>query len=233
MPPVCKQNGDSSWVSYGVAELTHLTQKIKNVFRSNVKRRNEKVTKNRYVLTKIIDCILFWGVFELALRGHDKREDSLNTGVFRGLIDFSAELDSSLKDHLTSATAFKGTSKEIQNDLLDCILPGCQNHIKNEISKASFVSVIADETTDVSSISQLVVVFRYILSNGQPVEKFWEFTNPPGHDAKSIPKCIQASLEKVLDKPEKLISQSCDGTNVMSGQHAGVQAFIRRAYKNE
>ncbi|GBO19779.1 hypothetical protein AVEN_246066-1 [Araneus ventricosus] len=112
------------------------------------------------------------------------------------------------------------------------MLPGCQDHIKNEISKASFVSVIADETTDVSSISQLVVVFRYVLSNGQPVEKFWEFTNPLGHDAKSIPKCIQASLEKVLAKPEKLISQSCDGTNVMSGQHAGVQAFIRRAYKN-
>ncbi|GBO37341.1 hypothetical protein AVEN_190479-1 [Araneus ventricosus] len=113
-------------------------------------------------------------------------------------------------------------SKEIQNDLLHCMLPGCQDHIKNEISKASFVPVIADETTDVSSISQLVVVFRYVLSNGQPVEKFWEFANPLGHDAKSIPKYIQASLEKVLAKPEKLISQSFDGTNVMSGQYAGV-----------
>ncbi|GBM57640.1 hypothetical protein AVEN_225018-1 [Araneus ventricosus] len=108
-----KQNGDSSWVSYGVADLSHLTQKIKKhecsqshlnsilefnllgkvdirqqlgiAFRSNVKRHNEKVTKNRYVRTKIIDCILFCGAFELALRGHDEREDSLNTGVFRGL----------------------------------------------------------------------------------------------------------------------------------------------------
>ncbi|GBO22691.1 hypothetical protein AVEN_60104-1, partial [Araneus ventricosus] len=91
---------------------------------------------------------------------------------------------------------------------------------------------IADETTDVSSISQFVAVFRYVLSNGQPVERFWRFANPPGHDAKSIVECIQASFEKVLAKPEKLISQSYDGTNLMSGQHAGVQAFIQCAYKN-
>ncbi|GBL86441.1 Zinc finger MYM-type protein 1 [Araneus ventricosus] len=256
---LAKQNGDSSWVSYGVAYLSHLTQKMKKhecsqshlnsilefnllgkvdvrqqldiAFRSNVKRHNEKVTKNHYVLTKIIDCILFCGAFELALRGHDEHEDLLNTGVFRGLINFSAELDSSLKDHLTSATVFKGTSKEIQHDLLDCMLTVCQNHIKSEISEASFVSVIADETTDVSSICQLAIVFRYVLSNGQPVERFWGFTNPTGNDAKylnsSIAECIQASLEKVVAKPEKLISQSYDGTNVMSGQHAGVQAFIQ------
>ncbi|GBM41173.1 hypothetical protein AVEN_35745-1 [Araneus ventricosus] len=157
-----KQNGDSSWVSSSVADLSHLTQKIKKhecsqshlnsilefnllgkvnicqqldiAFRSNVKRHNEKVTKNRYVPTKIIDCILFCGAFELALRGHDERDDSLNTGVFRVLINFSTELDSSLIDHLTSATVFKGTSKEIQNHLLDCMLTVCQNHIKNEIS---------------------------------------------------------------------------------------------------
>ncbi|GBM24686.1 hypothetical protein AVEN_46186-1 [Araneus ventricosus] len=198
----------------------------------NVKRHNEKVTKNRYVLTKVDDCIPFCGVFELELRGHDESEDSLNTEVFRGLINFSPELDSSLKDHLTSATVFKGTSKEIQNDLLDCMLTVCQNHIKNEISKTSFVSVIADETTDVSSISQLVLVFRYVLSNVQPVERFWQFTNPPGHDAKSIAECIQASLEKVVTKTEKLISQSYDGTSVMSGQHAVVQDFIQLPYKN-
>ncbi|GBM37489.1 hypothetical protein AVEN_263161-1 [Araneus ventricosus] len=187
-------------MSYSVADLSHLTRKIKKhecsqshlnsilefnllgkvdirqqldiAVSSNVKRHDEKVTKNRYVLTRIIDYILFCGAFELALRGHDEREDLLNTEVFRGLINFSAELDSSLKDHLTSATLFKGTSKEIQNDLLDCMLTVCQDHIKNEITKACFVSVIADETTDVSSISQLVVVIRYALSNGQPVERF-------------------------------------------------------------
>lgn len=255
-----KQSGDSSWVNYGVADLSHLTQKIKkhecaqshlnsilefnllgkvdirqqldSAFRLNIKRHNEQVTKNRYVLSKIINCVLFCGAFELALRGHDERDDSLNPGVFRGLINFSAELDTSLKDHLTSATVFKGTSKEIQNDLLGCMLTVCQNHIKNEIAKANFVSVISDETTDVSSASQLVLVFRYVLSNGQPVERFWEFINPLRHDAQSLAGCIHATLEKVVDSPDKVISQSYDGTNVMSGHRSGVQAIIQRTYKN-
>jgi hypothetical protein len=71
-------------------------------------------------LNVIINCIRFCGAFELALRGHDKKDTSLNSGIFRGLISFSAELDSALKVHLEKATFFKGTSKTIQNELLKC-----------------------------------------------------------------------------------------------------------------
>lgn len=97
---------------------------------------------------------MFCAAFHLALRGNDKRKDSLCPGVFRGPIYFSAKLDTSLKDYLTSVTGFKGTSKEIQNDLLDYVLTACQSHIKNEISEASFVSIVEDQTSDVSSTFQ-------------------------------------------------------------------------------
>lgn len=204
---------------------------LDSAYRMNIKRQNEQVTKNRYVLSKLIDCINFCGAFELALRGHDESEESSNPGVFRGLVNFSAELDASLKDHLTNATIFKGTSKQIQNDLLDCMLSVCQENIKKEIANASFVSVIADETTDISASFQLVVVFRYVLPNGQPVERFWHFVNPSGHDAASIAKCIHAALEKVVDNPDKVTSQSYDGASVMSGRHGGVQAIIKHDYK--
>ena len=45
---------------------------------------------------------------------------------------------------------------------------------------AQYVSLIADETSDISSVFQLVIVFRYVLANGQPVESFWKFDNPEG-----------------------------------------------------
>ena len=64
----------------------------------------------------------FCGAFELALRGHDESENSDNPGIFRGLVDVVASLDSALKEHLESATVFKGTSKTVQNELLDCML---------------------------------------------------------------------------------------------------------------
>ncbi|KAJ3662308.1 hypothetical protein Zmor_006663 [Zophobas morio] len=52
--------------------------------------------------------------------------ESQNPGIFRGLIDFTAELDAGLSDHLKEATVFKGTSKTVQNELLDAINPSCK-----------------------------------------------------------------------------------------------------------
>jgi len=57
---------------------------------------------------------------------------------------------------------------------------------------------MADETTDVSAQFQLSIIFRYLLSDGTPVERFWGFFNPTGHDAKSLSECIIFNLEKFL-----------------------------------
>jgi len=118
-----------------------------------------------------MECIKFCGAFKLALRGHDETEDSDNPGIFCGLINFTAALDSALSQHLESATVFKGTSKTIQNELLDIMYETAKNEIKKEINKAKFVAVISDDTTDVSSYQQNVVVFRYI-ADGKVVERF-------------------------------------------------------------
>ncbi|CAH1955793.1 unnamed protein product [Acanthoscelides obtectus] len=41
------------------------------------------------------------------------------------------------------------TSKERQNDLLDCILEVCHEGIIKQINRASYLAIIADETTDI------------------------------------------------------------------------------------
>ena len=64
-----------------------------------IELHNEKVSNNRYILNVIINCVRFCGAFELALRGHDESETSLNSGIFWGLVNFSAELDNALKSH--------------------------------------------------------------------------------------------------------------------------------------
>lgn len=88
----------------------------------NIKQYYEKISDNRYILNKIINCIKFCGAFELALRGHDEKSNSENSGVFRGLINSSSELDLVLKSHIENSSVFKGLSKSIQNDLLECCL---------------------------------------------------------------------------------------------------------------
>lgn len=247
------------WRETGVRDLVHLSEKIKkhentqthmnnemrfalfgklniqaqldSAYWINIQKHNEEVTKNRYVLSKIIDCIKFCGAFELALRGHDESETSDNPGIFRGLVNFSAELDKTLSEHLTNATIFKGTSKTIQNDILDCMLEVYAEEILNEINEAPFLAVIADETTDVSMKFQMVIVFRYV-KNGAPVERFWTFLLPEKHDAETLANTILNVLDPILkNNKNKLIAQSYDGAAVMSGIHGGVQTIIKRKYE--
>lgn len=161
-----RKSGDNNWVQNGINDLAHLSLKIKmnekssshinshlslnllgkqdirqqlsSAYRLSIKKYNETVAHNRYILSKIIDCIKFCGAFELALRGHNEKFDSENPGIFRGLINFSSELDDKLKIHLEKSAVFKGLSKVIQNDMLDCMLFLIRQNIKNEIQQSDF-----------------------------------------------------------------------------------------------
>lgn len=251
---------DKTWTRIGFKDLKHINEKVKkhevsarhmncstelallgtvsiaaqlnNTYRQDITRHNEQVDKNRYILKRIINCIKFCGKFELALRGHDEKSDSLNSGVFRGLIDFTSELDSILKEHLKNATVFKGTSKTVQNEILDSMLEVCRQEIKEQISKEDFLAIQCDETTDISNHCQMVMIVRY-LNQGIICERFWCFLRILDKTADGLTKCIESELEKLLpNKPHKLIAQAYDGANVMSGNTGGVQAKIRQKYKN-
>jgi hypothetical protein len=100
----------------------NIATQLSEAYRSSINKHNEQLRRNRDILSKIIDCIKFCGKFELSLRGHDESSDSPNPGVFRGLLEFAGKLDENLKTHFETATVFKGNSKTIQNELLDCIL---------------------------------------------------------------------------------------------------------------
>ncbi|KAI7800942.1 hypothetical protein IRJ41_015727, partial [Triplophysa rosa] len=139
-----------------------IAEQLDEGYRIGIRRHNEEVTKNRHILSRIIDCVKFCGAFELALRGHNESESSDNPGIFRGLVDFVASLDGVLKEHLENASVFKGTSKTVQNELLDCMLSVMREHIIQEAQKSDFLSIQADETTDIATQCQLVLVLRYI-----------------------------------------------------------------------
>lgn len=255
---------DPAWTSTGVTDLKHLSEKTKrhklsvkhinntlvfavlgrvdirnqldSAYRTNIINHNERVRKNRYILSKLIDVIKFCGCFELALRGHDESSDSGNPGIFRGLVNLIAEVDAELKTHLSQLqkhAAFSGLSKTIQNELLDSIYFVCRDLITQEINQANFIAIQADETTDNSTMAQLVFIVRYE-SNGRIYERFMGYLKPEGHTADIIAAVILDQLRILnIDKtPEKLIAQSYDGASVMSGHTGGVQAKVKIVYKN-
>ena len=138
----------------------NIAEQLSKAYRDSIIQHNLEVEKNRHILSRRIDCIMFCGTFELALRGHDETLTSYNPGIFLGLVNFTAALDSVLSKHLESATVFKGTSKTVQNELLAIMFKTLQSIIQKETEQADFVEVITDDTTDVSNHLQNVVVFR-------------------------------------------------------------------------
>ena len=91
---------------------------------------------------------------------------------------------------------------------------------------------MADDTTDVSEHTQMVLVLRYVL-NGEIFERFWGFFIPENQTADGISKRILEQLDIILQgNGQKLIAQTFDGANVMKGKKAEVQAKIKAVYSN-
>ena len=59
-----------------------------------MQRHNEEVKQNREALKTISEAVSFLSKQELAFRGHDKSNDSLNKGNYRELLECFAKFDS-------------------------------------------------------------------------------------------------------------------------------------------
>lgn len=253
---------ETAWTTTGVTDMHHLSEKAKkhelskmhmdsclklaafgrvNIatqldegHRLSVLRHNEEVSKNRHNLGRLVDCVKFCGLFELALRGKDETEGSSNAGIFRGLVDLVASLDEMFEEHLKNSTVFKGTSKTVQNELLDSMLYVIRERITEEVKSANFIAIQADETTDVSTQTQLVFVLRYMDGKHAVQERFFEFIPIVDATANSISTAILERLDTLLTDQDKakLIAQAYDGASVMRGKRAGVQQKVREHYEN-
>ncbi|VVC41002.1 Domain of unknown function DUF4371 [Cinara cedri] len=194
-------------------------------YKVGIQRHNQEVDKNRYILDKIQNCIQFYGKHNLPLRSHDKKINSNNKVIFLGVVELCKDLDISLRSNFENSKVFKGTSKIIQNNLLDCILLVARKKILLELKIEQFVSITVDEATDIINMFQSVIVFRHEIK-GQPVEKFWKFSNLDGHNAESLTSTILSEINPILKNTQnKLIAQSYDGAVLISGRKSGLNTL--------
>ncbi len=136
--------------------------------------RKQKIVDNRKRLAPMVDTILLCSRQNISLRGHrgetgsisaDGLEPEINDGNFRALLRFRLRSgDTALKTHIDSA---KGNatyqSAEIQNELISAAGSLVKEKVIDRIKKASFWTLIADETTDRAKREQMAVVVRYVL----------------------------------------------------------------------
>ncbi|GBP09629.1 hypothetical protein EVAR_76609_1 [Eumeta japonica] len=97
--------------------------------------------------------------------------------------------------------------------------------LNQKINFAKFVSVLADETPDISHREQMSVIYRYLTKTGieERFVGFFDVTLERGADQ------LSQSILEVIDQfncKEKLVGQSYDGAAVMSGAQGGVLSLI-------
>ena len=135
-------------------------------------------------------------------------------------------MDSAFRNHLEKYNVVKNTSKSIQNDLLSCMLKVYTEEITREIKNSSYVSVQADETTDISCKSQFVIIVRYV-KDFEPVKRFLKFVELQDRIANGLTQALKESLDS-LNLESKLIAQAYDGS--MRGSINGVQVQMKKFF---
>jgi hypothetical protein len=190
---------------------------------------NEKVDRNLNIMRRLIDTTIFLGKQELSFRAHDESESSNNRGNFIESLQFLSSYDSVIEGHfnsLKSSCAFSGLSGEIQNDLISSISSVIISEIKAEIAEASFVSIMIDETPDISRREQLTTILRYV-SNNSVEERFLGYVDVSSERTAIVLSSHVFSILEKFNCSEKLVAQSYDGAAVMSSELNGVQSKVR------
>ncbi|XP_030757705.1 zinc finger MYM-type protein 1-like [Sitophilus oryzae] len=214
--------------TFGKCRIEHI---LDDHLQISDKIHNERVTKNKDVLKRLIDATCFLGEHKLSFRGHNEATESVNGRNFMDLLNFLAKYDETLKNHFIDSAVFRGTSNTIQNDLNKCIAEVVGDHIKNEIRKAPFVSIALHETTDITNLSRISIVVRYVL-DGIVQERFLGFLDITSDRTADAMFKIVCDIVSSLECGSKLVAQSYDGAAVMAGHLGGLQAKVKEKFQH-
>ena len=109
------------------------------------------------MLLKVLSCIQFLARQGLPLRGGGDESD----GNFLQLLKFQGQDDDVMREWL-QRKCNKYTSHEIQNDLLKIMALCVLRSIADHLQKSPFLTVMIDETADISNQEQVTVVVRRV-----------------------------------------------------------------------
>ena len=73
-----------TWKTYGAN--VRVDSLLSQARRDEIQRHNDEVMQNCEILRTVTEAVLYLSKQELAFRGHDESEDSLNKGNYRELL---------------------------------------------------------------------------------------------------------------------------------------------------
>ncbi len=191
--------------------------------------RAEQVKSNRHYIKTIAEVLLLCARQDIGLRGHRESVESLNRGNFIEILMLVAKHNDLVEHHINNNPRnAMYTSPDIQNDLLNVMGNIVRKKIASAVQNATYFSILADETKDLSKQEKLAIVLRYVdVPSCTIYERFLTYVHATSLTAFSLSSYILTVLREHGLNTKWLVSQGYDGASVMSGKHTGVQQRIR------
>ena len=154
----------------------------------------------------------------IPLRGNwckeKKEEDSNFTFFLKWKAKDNVQLASFLNNAPRNATY---VSPQIQNQLIESLAHEIRERIVQEVNKALFLSIMADETCDVCTTEQMAVAIRYLTANNgdmvEVTEDFLGFIQLKETNAAGITDALLAKLRKWKVDVSKWGGKGFDGAS--------------------
>ena len=222
----------SEWHAESLEKTTLFLNVINNKSVSVINQLNEKrqmeIDSNRNILKSIISTIVFCGTHDMPLRGRLNDE-----GNFIDLLHFRIESgDCVLGEHISKSNKnARYISATIQNKLIAICGNIVRSHLIADLTAATYFSIIADESADISGIEQLSLGVRFVCcKTGKIREEFLGYIPLHKTDAESIATSIIENFTGFGINLSNMVGQGYDGCSVMAGKENGVQKRIIEAY---
>ena len=193
---------------------------------------DQTISKNRKILSSIVETVILNGTRNIPFRGHRDDSSQYSTqdcGNFQALLDFRVRSgDQVLADHFKNAPRNATyRSKTTQNELISCCAQILNKKIIKEIKVSRFFSILADEVTDCSNKEQMPLVIRYVDGNGDIQERFLRFIEcDTGVTGKALSDKILSCLDELGLDLNNCRGQCYDGAANMAGKCKGVASRI-------
>ena len=208
------KHGKSEWhlASVEAHTLSEMTRKSGDVVETMIAASEEERKRNREMMKKLIRSLYFLVKNRIP-----------HTTTFEGLITLQIDNgNQELREHNPSNATY--LSKATTADLLSSISNHIEQGLLARLNASQYISIMADESTDVSSKEELCICARW-LEDGKPVEHFLGIL-PVSAEALTT-YLLKFICDKCIDI-KKVRGLGFDGASTMSGEKSGVQIRMRQ-----
>ena len=164
-----------------VEVVIHLPSTTKHIGVHISQQYAMEMVKSKRMLLRVLSSIRFLAREALPLRGHNDDSD----GNFIQLLKLQDKEDSDLLEWLQKKVS-KYTSPDIQNDLIKLMAVHIMRNIAEKLQDSQFITIMVDETTDVTNQEQVTLVMRRIDENFDVYEEFLGLYNVTSIDAATL-----------------------------------------------